>query len=473
MPGRDIAALLQAEPTARALGAATGPAHQTDRREWLGQLIAAGDTVLSEGRAALWLHDAGSGRLRLAFPECDAPPMAARDGLAAACLAGRSDLQVNDASAEAGFRASADRACGLRTRSLLSLPLVGHDGEALGVLQLLRPGIGPPPESDLRLMRALATQCQLAMHQVQLTDRLRENLRLEEEVEVAREIQFSTLPETMPAVPGYEVHGCFHPARHAGGDLFDLVMLEDRLFILMGKTEPDGEDRHRQQSMILVPMDTPGVEVLRNIPCLNHVSPEGHSEVVFRNVRVPVGNLLGAEGDGFMMAQARLGPGRIHHCMRAIGMAELCLELMVARSRERKTFGRYLYQHGSIAEWIARSRIEIEQARLLVLKTAALIDGGGSRAARKEISMIKVIAAGLLTSIADRAIQVFGAMGLSPDTPLADLYTAGRALRFADGPDEVHLQTIARLEAREQQDRLLAVMRYLEPVDSEPQGRDR
>ena len=227
MPGRDIAALLQAEPTARALGAATGPTHQTDRREWLGQLIAAGDTVLSEGRAALWLHDAESGRLRLAFPECDAPPMAARDGLAAACLAGRSDLQVNDASAEAGFHASADRACGLRTRSLLSLPLVGHDGEALGVLQLLRPGIGPPPESDLRLMRALATQCQLAMHQVQLTDRLRENLRLEEEVEVAREIQFSTLPETMPAIPGYEVHGCFHPARHAGGDLFDLASYRD------------------------------------------------------------------------------------------------------------------------------------------------------------------------------------------------------------------------------------------------------
>jgi acyl-CoA dehydrogenase len=246
-----------------------------------------------------------------------------------------------------------------------------------------------------------------------------------------------------------------------------------RLFILMGKTDPDGEDRHRQQSMILVPMDTTGVEVLRNIPCLNHVSPEGHSEVLFRNVRVPAANLLGAEGDGFMMAQARLGPGRIHHCMRAIGMAELCLELMVARSRERKAFGRYLYQHGSIAEWIARSRIEIEQARLLVLKTAALIDNGGARAARKEISMIKVIAAGLLTEVADRAIQVFGAMGLSPDTPLADLYTAGRALRFADGPDEVHLQTIARLEARDQQDRLMAVLKYLEPADMEPAGEDR
>jgi len=246
-----------------------------------------------------------------------------------------------------------------------------------------------------------------------------------------------------------------------------------RLFILMGKTDPDGEDRHRQQSMILVPMDTPGVEVLRNIPCLNHVSPEGHSEVLFRSVRVPAANLLGAEGDGFMMAQARLGPGRIHHCMRAIGMAELCLELMVARSRERKAFGRHLHQHGPIAEWIARSRIEIEQARLLVLKTAALIDRGGARAARKEISMIKVVAAGLLTEVADRAIQVFGAMGLSPDTPLADLYTAGRALRFADGPDEVHLQTIARMEARDQQDRLMAVLKYLEPLDMEPAGEDR
>jgi acyl-CoA dehydrogenase len=240
-----------------------------------------------------------------------------------------------------------------------------------------------------------------------------------------------------------------------------------RVFILMGKTDPDGADRHRQQSMILVPMDTPGVEVVRNITCLNHLSPEGHSEVLFRDVRVPASNLLGREGDGFMMAQARLGPGRVHHCMRAIGMAELCLDLMVARSRERKTFGKYLHQHGPVAEWIARSRIEIEQARLLVLKTAALIDQGGAKAARKEISMIKVIAPTLLTTIADRAIQVFGAMGLSPDTPLADLYTGGRTLRFADGPDEVHLQTIARLELREAEDRVYKVMKFLEPLDSE------
>lgn len=162
-----------------------------------------------------------------------------------------------------------------------------------------------------------------------------------------------------------------------------------------------------------------------------------------------------------MIAQARLGPGRIHHCMRAIGMSEVCLELMVTRSQECKTFGKYLHKHGSISEWIARSRIEIEQARLLVLKVAALIDQVGAKGARKEISMIKVIAPTLLTNVADRAMQVFGAMGVSPDTPLADLYTAGRVLRFADGPDEVHLQTIARLEIRESQDRLLDAANHL------------
>jgi acyl-CoA dehydrogenase len=234
-----------------------------------------------------------------------------------------------------------------------------------------------------------------------------------------------------------------------------------KLFIVMGKTDPEAE-RHRQQSMLLVPADTAGVEIVRNISTLNHHSPEGHAEVLFRNVRVPVDNLIAQEGDGFMIAQARLGPGRIHHCMRAIGMAEVCLELMVARSQERKSFGKYLHQHGTISEWIARSRIEIEQARLLVLKSAALIDQHGAKAARKEISMIKVIAPTLLTTIADRAMQVFGAMGVSPDTPLADLYTAGRVLRFADGPDEVHLQTIARLEIRESRDNLLQVARYLE-----------
>jgi acyl-CoA dehydrogenase len=233
-----------------------------------------------------------------------------------------------------------------------------------------------------------------------------------------------------------------------------------RVFIVMGKTDP-GADKYRQQSMVLVPMDTPGVELVRNIPVLNHYSPEGHSEVLFHNVRVPRSNLIAGEGDGFLIAQARLGPGRVHHCMRAIGMAELCLELLVARSRERRTFGKYLYEHGTVGEWIARSRIEIEQARLLVLKTAALIDTVGASAARKEISMIKVVAPSLLTGIADRAMQVWGAMGASADTPLADLYTAGRALRYADGPDEVHLHTIARLELREQRDRAPALTPFL------------
>ncbi|MEH6590503.1 MAG: acyl-CoA dehydrogenase family protein [Halioglobus sp.] len=233
-----------------------------------------------------------------------------------------------------------------------------------------------------------------------------------------------------------------------------------KFFIVMGKTDPDAE-AHRQQSMILVPMETPGVELVRNITTINHHSPEGHSEVLFRDVRVPSNHLIGTQGDGFAIAQARLGPGRIHHCMRAIGMAEVCLELMVARSQERKTFGKYLHQHGSVSEWIARSRIEIEQARLLVLKTAAMIDQVGAKGARKEISMIKVIAPTLLTTIADRAMQVFGAMGVSPDTPLADFYTAGRVLRFADGPDEVHLQTIARLEIRESHDRVGDIASYL------------
>jgi acyl-CoA dehydrogenase len=233
-----------------------------------------------------------------------------------------------------------------------------------------------------------------------------------------------------------------------------------RIFIVMGKTDFEA-DTHRQQSMVLVPMDTPGVELVRNITTINHHSPEGHSEVLFRNVRVPLSNLIAGEGDGFMIAQARLGPGRIHHCMRAIGMAEVCLELMVARSQERKTFGKYLYKHGSISEWIARSRIEIEQARLLVLKAASMIDEVGAKGARKEISMIKVVAPTLLTTVADRAMQVFGAMGVSPDTPLADFFTGGRVLRYADGPDEVHLQTIARLEMRDLADKMIDAANYL------------
>ncbi len=235
-----------------------------------------------------------------------------------------------------------------------------------------------------------------------------------------------------------------------------------RILIVMGKTDPDAE-RHRQQTMVLVPMDTPGLEVVRNITTVNHVAPEGHCELVFRGVRVPVSNRLGEEGSGFALAQARLGPGRIHHCMRSIGAAEVALELMTERAQERKTFGRHLYQHGTVAEWIARSRIEIDQARLLVLKTAWMIDRVGAKGARKEISMIKALVPSVHTTVCDRAMQVFGAMGISPDTPLADSWTWGRALRFADGPDEVHLQSIARMEVGASKATLGASAAHLTP----------
>lgn len=235
-----------------------------------------------------------------------------------------------------------------------------------------------------------------------------------------------------------------------------------KIFIVMGKTDPDA-DPHKQQSMILVPKATPGVEIVRNPTVLNAHHHEGHCEILFRNVRVPVGNLLGEEGSGFALAQARLGPGRIHHCMRSIGGAELALELMCERSQERKTFGKYLYQHGSIGEWIARSRIEIDQARLLVLKAAWMIDQVGAQAARKEISMIKALVPTVYTNVVDRAMQVFGAMGLTPDTPLADHYTWGRCLRFADGPDEVHLQAISRMEIKASQLTLGRAAAYLTP----------
>ncbi|HTH75533.1 MAG TPA: acyl-CoA dehydrogenase family protein [Trinickia sp.] len=230
-----------------------------------------------------------------------------------------------------------------------------------------------------------------------------------------------------------------------------------KLFIVMGKTDPQAPS-HRQQSMILVPRDTPGVRVVRNITVVNHVAPEGHCEIEFKGVRVPRANLLGEEGSGFALAQARLGPGRIHHCMRSIGAAELALELMVERAQARTAFGKKLHEHGTMGEWIAKSRIEIDQARLLVLKTAWMIDNVGAKAARKEISMIKALVPSVHTAVCDRAMQAFGAMGLSPDTPLADHWTWGRALRFADGPDEVHLQSIARME--------IGARRYEPGVDS-------
>ncbi|MDO8456328.1 MAG: acyl-CoA dehydrogenase family protein [Burkholderiaceae bacterium] len=223
-----------------------------------------------------------------------------------------------------------------------------------------------------------------------------------------------------------------------------------QLLIVMCRSGDDDADKHARHSMVLVPLDTPGVKLVRNIPIMQHHSPEGHCEIVFSNVRVPVTNLLGEEGAGFAMAQARLGPGRIHHCMRTIGQCELALALMCDRTLERHTFGKYLADFANVQEWIAESRLEIDQARLLVLRAAWRLDQAAlsnDRAqSRVDVSAIKVVAARLQTRVVNRAMQVFGAMGLSPDTPLAYFWTWGRAMQLLDGPDEVHLRTVARHE---------------------------
>jgi acyl-CoA dehydrogenase len=220
-----------------------------------------------------------------------------------------------------------------------------------------------------------------------------------------------------------------------------------QLLIVMGKTNPDAE-AHNQQSMVLVPINTPGVKVVRNLLVFGYEDQHGHAEVSFTNVRVPVANLLGPEGDGFALAQARLGPGRIHHCMRAIGMAERALSLMIKRSIVRETFGKPLVQQGVIQEWIAQARIDIEQARLLVLKAAWMIDTVGAKGARKEIAAIKVAVPAMAERIIDHAIQAHGGAGVCQDTPLAGMYAGIRTLRIVDGPDEVHIRDIARLEIK-------------------------
>jgi acyl-CoA dehydrogenase len=218
-----------------------------------------------------------------------------------------------------------------------------------------------------------------------------------------------------------------------------------RIMIVMGKTQPDAPV-HKQQSQILVPLDTPGVTVMRGLTVFGYQDQEGHAEVDFKDVRVPATNLIAAEGDGFMIAQARLGPGRIHHCMRAIGGAERALEAMCRRAVSRVTFGAPLAARANIQDWIADSRIEIEMARLLTLKAAWMMDTVGNRQARTEISAIKVAAPNVALKVLDRAIQVHGGAGVSGDFSLASAYAHLRTLRLADGPDEVHKLSIARRE---------------------------
>ncbi|MEV0715688.1 acyl-CoA dehydrogenase family protein [Asanoa sp. NPDC050611] len=221
------------------------------------------------------------------------------------------------------------------------------------------------------------------------------------------------------------------------------------IFIVMGKTDPAAE-RHKQQSMILVPRDTPGVTVLRGMTVFGFTDGThgGHAEISFEGVRVPASNLIAAEGDGFGIAQARLGPGRIHHCMRLIGMAERALELLCARVASREAFGKPLAEQGVVRDWIAESRVRIEQARLLVLKTAWLMDTVGNKGAHTEIQAIKIATPSMAEWVIDKAIQAHGAAGVSQDTPLAALWTSARTLRLADGPDEVHRASLARRELR-------------------------
>lgn len=220
-----------------------------------------------------------------------------------------------------------------------------------------------------------------------------------------------------------------------------------RVLIVMGKTDPEAA-KHRQQSMMVVPLDTPGVTVVRGVPVFGYMDREGHAEIAFEDARVPKSALLANEGDGFMISQARLGPGRIHHCMRSVGMAERALDLMIERAQKRTTFGEPLANRSNIQDWIAESRVEIEMVRLLTMKAAYLMDTVGNRAARVEIAAIKVAAPNMALKVIDRAIQVYGGAGVTDDVPLAGFYAHQRAVRLADGPDEVHKRTIAQIEFR-------------------------
>jgi len=220
-----------------------------------------------------------------------------------------------------------------------------------------------------------------------------------------------------------------------------------RVLIVMGKTDPSAAP-HRQQSMMVVPIDAPGVTVMRGLPVFGYQDREGHAEIDFADVRVPATDVLKGEGEGFAISQARLGPGRIHHCMRAIGMAERALELMCRRASSRVTFGKPVSENANVQDWIAEARIEIEMIRLLTLKAAYLMDTVGNKEARTEIAAIKVAAPNIALKIVDRAIQVHGGAGVTDDFPLAMMYAHLRALRHADGPDEVHKMSIARRELR-------------------------
>ncbi|MEQ8690929.1 MAG: acyl-CoA dehydrogenase family protein [Pseudomonadales bacterium] len=221
-----------------------------------------------------------------------------------------------------------------------------------------------------------------------------------------------------------------------------------KFMILMGKTNPENSNRHKQHGVIIIPLDTPGVHILKDTTVMNAYHVGGHPEILLDNVRVPAENMLGEPGEGFAIMQKRMGPGRIHYGMRCVGMAEVALGLMMSRAKDRVAFGKHLYEHGSVANDIGRSRIEIDQARLLCMHTARMLDEKGPKGARKEISMLKIVGTELLQNVSERALRVHGAMGVSDQTPLAELYGLGMHLSIADGPSEVHLPGIAKMELR-------------------------
>lgn len=322
-----------------------------------------------------------------------------------------------------------------------------------------------PDSGNIELLHRFATPAQRAQWLVPLLDGRMRSAFAMSEPDVA-----SSDPTNLQTTVRLE-------GGEGGGDGGDLVIHGRKWFItgaahphckllvvLCRNADAEDADSHQRHSMVLVPVDAPGVQIVRNISVVHHHAPEGHCEIVLQGVRVPASHLLGEWGGGFAMAQARLGPGRVHHCMRTIGQCELALQLATERALERTAFGKPLADQANVQEWLAESRIEIDQARLLVLHAAWLLDQGphpeGSdadaravraeaehaRAVRAQVAAIKVVAARLQQRVVDRAMQIFGAMGLSPDTPLAAAWTWGRALRLMDGPDEVHLRTVARHE---------------------------
>jgi acyl-CoA dehydrogenase len=241
-----------------------------------------------------------------------------------------------------------------------------------------------------------------------------------------------------------------------------MVMCRNQMTLGADAAAFDQQSAHHQHSIVLVPMATPGLEIVRNIQVLHHLAPEGHCEMLFKQVRVPKDSLLGVWGEGFAMGQMRLGPGRVHHCMRTLGQCELALSMAAERCLEREMFGQHLSDYANVQEWLALSRIEIDQARLSVMQVAWLLDQ--AQMSRSEldakVAAIKVLAARLQVKVVDRAMQIFGAMGLSPDTPLAYFWTWGRALQLMDGPDEVHLRTVARYELAKARARMGATSSY-------------